>query len=194
MGWICPECGLMNAGEDTTCSCGFDQAVFLSSGPAAAEPENGGRLGNNPFEETISVQDIAGGVTVKSSGKKTVAEPPRTKRSSFHPSDQITLKEIGTWRFSLSPSEKKISIGTAALEPFRLDLTVEDMENILEAVYEVTGTRKTLRSLELMDKDILELIEFIVEMTDAKRSKIRPSFSPEDMGAIAALVNGKLSQ
>jgi hypothetical protein len=195
MGWVCSECGFMNEEEAGVCTCGFDKSVFLSSDPAEAESEDGGQLGSDPFGDAFSARDVLpASRSALPSVKEAVTEKLRGRRSSFHPSDRITVKEIGTWKFSFSPSEGRISIGTAALEPFRLDLTVEDFEEILESVYEVTGTRKTFHSLEIMDKDVLELIEFIGEMIDAKRSKTKPSFSPEDVGAITALVNSKLSQ
>ncbi|MEJ2683514.1 MAG: hypothetical protein P8Z71_03845 [Candidatus Sulfobium sp.] len=195
MGWTCPECGFMNAENAVICTCGFDQSVFLSSDSVEAEPENGGGSGNHLFETALPAGDILpAGHSGPSSAEKAVAEKPRTRPSSFHPSDRIMLKEVGHWKVSFSPSERRISIGTAALEPFRLDLTPEDFEEILESVCEITGTRKTLRSLELMDKDVLELIEFVTEMIEAKKSRIRPSFSPQDVDAITALVNSKLSQ
>lgn len=193
MGWTCPECGFMNAEDSVVCTCGFDQSLYLSSHAAEAGAQDG--LGSDPFGAGFSGRDTpAAGSSALSSTKKAIAEKPRTRRASFHPPDRITVKEVGVWKFSFAPSEGKISIWTPALEPFRLDLTLEDFEGVLESVYEVTGMQKTLRGLELKDKDVRELIEFIGDMIDTKRSKISPSFSPEDVGAVTALVNGKLSR
>ncbi|MEJ2695691.1 MAG: hypothetical protein P8013_03495 [Candidatus Sulfobium sp.] len=192
MGWICPECGFTNVEDAALCTCGFDRSVFISSDPAEAESADEERLGVDPFGDSFSVPDIPS-ASPSSSVKRAIAEKPRARRSSFHPSDRVTLKEVGTWKFSFSPSEGKISIGTAALDPFRLHLAVEDLEEILESVYEMTGTEKTLRGLKLPDMAVLEIVEFVSEMIDAKRSKIKPPFSPEDVTAIAALINGKLS-
>ncbi len=195
MGWICPECGFMNTVETGVCTCGFDRSVFLSSDLSGAESEGGGRFDSDAF----GAASPAGGIfhadlASQSSSRQALEEKPGAKKSAFHSSDRITLREVGRWKFSFSPSDGKISIGTAALEPFRLDLTVEDFEGILDLIYEMTGTQKTFRRLELADKDVLELIDFIGEAIDSKRSKIRPSFSPDDVGVITALVNRKLSQ
>lgn len=195
MGWTCPECGFMNAEDTVVCTCGFDQSVFLSPDSDEEGLEEAIQISKDPLDAALSVRNILSSTrSAPSSERKAVAEKPRTMKSSFHPSDRITLKEVGSWSFSFSPSENKISVGTAALDPFRLDFSVEDIEEILEAVYEMTGKRKTLRTLELVDGDVQELVDFIGEMIDSKRSKIRPSFSPEDISVIAALINGKLSQ
>lgn len=194
MGWTCPECGFMNAEEAPVCTCGFEQSGFLSADCVEAEPENGEGAASHIFETTISAEEILSArPSGPSSAEKAVAEKPRTRQSSFHPPDRVMLKEVGHWKISFSPGERRISIGTAALDPFRLDLTIEDFEEILETVCEIAGTRKTLRSLELADKDVLELIEFVTEMVEAKKSRMRPSFSPEDVNAITSLVNSKLS-
>ncbi len=195
MGWICPECGFMNKVETGVCTCGFDRSVFLSSDLSGAESAGGGQFAIEPFGAASPAGDIFhADLSSQASSKQALEEKPGAKRSSFHPSDRITLREVGRWKFSFSPSDGRISIGTAALEPFRLDLTVEDIEGILDSVYEMTGTQKTVRRLELADKDVLELIDFIGEAIDAKRSKIRPSFSPDDVVVITELVNRKLSQ
>lgn len=195
MGWICPECGFTNAEDVAVCTCGFDHSVFLSADLAEAESNDGEHLVSSHFGVASAAGDVTpAGRSASSSANRAVAEKVRPVRSSFHPPDRITVREVGSWKFSFSPSEEKISIGTDALEPFRLDLAVKDFEEILEKIYEMSGTRKTVRGVELMDKDVLELVEFIVEMIDSKRSKIRPSFSPEDVGIIATIINGKLSQ
>jgi len=72
-------------------------------------------------------------------------------------------------------------------------MTIGEMQEVLDKVYELSGMAKTLRSLEMGEKDMLELIDFIGEMIDAKKSKIRPSFLPEELEAIKGLVNAKLS-
>jgi hypothetical protein len=187
MGWICPECGFMNTVETAVCTCGFDRSVFLSS-------EGGGQFDGDQFVAASPAGDIFHADLSPQASSKQAPEGTLAKKSTFHSSDRITLREVGRWKFFFSPSDGRISIGTAALEPFRLDLTVEDFEGILDSVYEVTGTQKTVRRLELADRDVLEIIDFIGEAIDAKRSKIRPSFSPDDVGVITALVNRKLSQ
>lgn len=196
MGWTCPECGSMNAGEASVCTCGFDRSEFLSPEPVEAELAEALEIDDYPFD--ISLSDVNTPAAVRSaptSVKKAVAEKqPETKHSSFHSSDGVTLREVGAWHFSFSPSGGKISIGTAALEPFQLEIAVGDLEAILEAAYKLMGKGKTFRNLELLDKDVLELVEFIGEMIDAKRSKIRPSFSQEDISVITSLVNRKLSE
>lgn len=195
MGWICPECGYVNAEDVAVCTCGFDQSVFLSSNTVEAELADEIEIDIHSIDDAPSAGNTSHAVrSAPSSAKQAVAEKSGSRRSSFHPSDLVTVKEVGSWRFSLSQSDGRISISTAALEPFRLDLSVGDLEDILEAVYKLTNNRKTLRRLELMDKDVLELVEFIGEMIDDKRSKIRPSFSHEDVGVISSLLNGKLSQ
>ena len=196
MGWTCPECGFMNAGEASVCTCGFDRSEFLSPEPVEAELAEALEIDDYPFDISLSGGNTPASVrSAPASAKKAVAgKQPDTKHSSFRPSDRVTLREVGAWRFSFSPSDGRISIGTAALEPFQLELAVDDLEAILEAVYKLAGKGKTFRNLELPEKDVLELVEFIGEMIDDKRSKIRPSFSQEDIGIITSLVNRKLSE
>lgn len=196
MGWTCPECGYVNAGDVRVCTCGFDQSAFLSPEPVEAE-----------LPEAVEIDDLDFGVSISGRSAKTAAsstptvatkaaaeKQPEKMLSSFRPSDRVTVKEVGAWRFSFSPSDEKICIGTSALDPFRLELAVGDLEEILESIYKLKGSSKTLRSLELLDKDVLELLEFIGEMIEDKRSKIRPSFSHEDVGIITSLLNRKLSK
>lgn len=195
MGWTCPECGAKNTGDLYVCACGFDQSSYLASDPVEAELAEDLEVDDYLLDAAFSAGNISSPSSPASSvAKKAVAEKQGIRRSPLDASDRVTVKEVGPWKFSFSPSEGRISIGTAALEPFRLDVSVQDIEDILESVYRVTGKRKTLRSLELMDKDVMELLEYIGEIVDAKRSKIRTSFSQEDVGAITALVNSKLSQ
>lgn len=200
MGWTCPECGSMNTGDLYVCKCGFDQASYLVSAPLEAELAEDAEIDDYLFDAAFSPGNASSsGGPVPSATKKAVAAKREIKLSSSDSSDsdssdRVTVKEVGPWRFSFSPSDGRISIGTAALEPFRLDVTVQDIEDILESVYKMTGKRKTLRSLELMDKDVAELLEYVSEIVDAKRSKVRTSFSQEDVGAITALVNSRLSR
>jgi hypothetical protein len=195
MGWTCPECGAKNTGDLYVCACGFDQSSYLASDPVEAELAEDLDVDDYLLDAAFSAGNISSSASPASSvTKKAVAEKQGARRSSLNPSDRIIVKEVGPWEFSFSPSEGRISIGTEALKPFRLDVTVRDIEDILEAVYGLTGKRKTLRSLELTNEDVMELLQYVGEIVEAKRSKIKTSFSQEDVGAITALVNSKLSQ
>ncbi len=193
MGWICPECGLINKGEASECGCGF-QSVFLISEPSDFVPGHEEGAGKKAFDIDLSMRNIfpEGGADPAPPETTDVEELP-LKRDIRTSDEAVTVKEIGAWKFSFSPSEGQVSIGTPALDPFCLRMTIGEMQEVLDKVYELSGMAKTLRSLEMGEKDMLELIDFIGEMIDAKKSKIRPSFLPEELEAIKGLVNAKLS-
>jgi hypothetical protein len=194
MGWVCPECGLINKGDASACGCGF-QSVFLISDPSDFAPEHEEESGNEVFGNALSMQNIFQEDDPDPPSPEKINTKKVAPKRKAHTSDgEISIKEIGAWKFSFLPSEGQISIGTPALHPFCLRMTIGEMQEILDAVYELTGAGKTLRSLEMGEKALFELVDFIAEMIDVKKSKIKLAFSPEELEAIKGLVNEKLSQ
>jgi len=194
MGWVCPECGVINKGEVQACGCGF-QSVFLISEPAEDVLEREEISDNDVFDNALSMQDIfpEDGSDPTSPEKISTKKLPAKRKEGFSKEERI-IKEIGAWRFSFSPSDGRISMKTPALDPFCLKMTIEEMQEILDTAYELTGAGKTLRSLEMGEKDVCELIDLVGEMIDVKKSKIRPAFSPGELGEVKAFINQKLSR
>ena len=102
------------------------------------------------------------------------------------------IKEIDSWTFSFSPVDDCIYLGTPALQSFRLKLTLNDLEELLEFMYHKTGQEKTMRKLRLSVNEISDLIVKVHTMIEEKKSKIIVKFSDDELQKIAGLINTKL--
>jgi len=98
MGWICPECGLINKGEASECGCGF-QSVFLISEPSDFVPGQEEGAGNEAFDIDLSMRNIfpEGGADPAPPEKTDVEELP-LKRDIRTP-DEAPLKRSGHGSF-----------------------------------------------------------------------------------------------
>ena len=161
----CPSCGRQDIDVDKQCVCGFN-----ADGSFMAELEKKGS-----------------GTTQKSKTLKNIDEPTNNQ----NPNNQV-IKEIDSWKFSFSPVDNCINLGTPALQSFSLKLTLTDLEELLEFMYRTTGQEKTTRKLTLSEKEISELIDKVHTMIEEKKSKIVVQFSDDELQTITGLINRKL--
>jgi hypothetical protein len=75
------------------------------------------------------------------------------KSKSRNPVEEPVIKKIDSWNFSFSQEENCITISTPALQAFRLKLTLSDLEELLDFMYQKTGREKTTRKLRVSVKD-----------------------------------------
>jgi hypothetical protein len=106
--------------------------------------------------------------------------------------DEEVIKEIDSWTFTFSRRDGCISMGTPALQAFRLKISVEDLEDMLEVVYEKTDSEKTIRRLNLSAADIIGVIDKVDRLIDEKKSKISIKFTGDDLQEITDFINVQL--
>ncbi len=165
----CPVCGRQNFNADKQCICGCyaDENVvldtFLTGSGEAGD-------GNNKRKEL--------GNLVKS------------KNSENH--EGPVIKEIDSWVFSFSQKDNCIYLGTPALQSFNLRLTLDDLEELLEFMYQQTGEERTMRKLRVSAEEIPDLISKVERMLEEKRSKTALKFDSDELQEISDLVNSKL--
>jgi hypothetical protein len=165
----CPSCGYKDFDPAKQCTCGYNaDETFV----AAVSDE----------KKKISVKEIR---------RKEVKNLVKAKNDNLV--DEVVIKEIDSWTFSFSPIDKCIYLGTPALQSFKLMLTLDDLEELLEFVYRNTGEEKTLRKLRLSAEDLPDLIEKVHRMIEDKRSKIKITFDHDELQGIADLITTKLN-
>jgi len=104
------------------------------------------------------------------------------------------IKEIDSWAFTFSDTDNCIYLGTPALQSFRLKLTLNDLEELLEFFYRKTGKEKTIRKLQLPVDEIPDLIDKVHRMIEQKKSRIPIKFEVRDIKEIADVINMKLKE
>jgi hypothetical protein len=164
----CPSCGSRDYIDDKTCVCGYPSA--------------------ESFSETAA--SISEGLDNKIIKEKVLKNLARVNNNIYR--DEILIKEIDSWAFTYSEKEKSISIGTPALQSFRLKIGLDELEDLLEHVYQCSGEGKTLRKLQLTTDEIPEVIERVSKKIEEKRRKIAITFSDDEMQEIMELINSRL--
>jgi len=106
--------------------------------------------------------------------------------------DEKPIKEIDSWLFTFSQRDGCVSIGTPALQSFRLKISVEDLEDMLEVLYQETGSEKTIRRLNLSAADIIGVIDKVDRLIDEKKSKVSIRFTSDDLQEITDFINVQL--
>jgi hypothetical protein len=106
--------------------------------------------------------------------------------------DEEVIKEIDSWLFTFSRADSCISIGTPALRSFRLKISIEDLEDLLEVLYQKTGNKKTTRKLNLSVTDIVGLIDKVDRLMEEKKSKISIRFTSDELQEVVDFVNMQL--
>lgn len=162
----CPSCGRQNDNLEKQCECGFMNDTSFTQ-----EHEN-------------KSSDLSKSKLVKK------IDVPKNDRHT----KQTVIKEIDSWIFTFSQEENCINLGTPALKAFTLKLNVEDLEELLESVYRVTGTQKTIKKLQLSVEALPDLIEEISKLIEEKRSKVSIKFDKVELQGIAQMINKKLAE
>jgi hypothetical protein len=106
--------------------------------------------------------------------------------------DDEVIKEIDSWLFTFSRRDGCISIGTPALQSFRLKISVQDLEDMLESLYQKTGNEKTIRRLNLSATDIIGVIDKVDRLIDEKKSKVSIKFTSDELEEITDFINVQL--
>jgi hypothetical protein len=162
----CPSCGRQNDDPEKQCACGF-----------------------NDRKSYIAELEKKSSDAVKSKSLKNIDKPKNNEHAK-----NVLIKEIDSWVFTFSQEENCINLGTPALKAFKLNLTFEDLEELLEFGYRVTGRQKTLRKLQLSVEELPELIEEVNRLSEEKRSKVPIKFEQDELQGIAELINKKLKE
>jgi hypothetical protein len=165
----CPSCGHAEFNPEKQCSCGYqaDESFMVES--FIAKPEK--------KESRLTNEKLLKNVVKAQKGK---------------PAKEIVIKEIDAWNISFSPVDNSISLGTPALQSFRLTLQLSDIEELLEVLYHMTGQEKTTRKLSLSPEEINELLNKVYKMVEEKRSKMTLQFSEKELQGMSDMINKKL--
>ena len=164
----CPSCGSRDYIDNQTCVCGFHSA--------------------DSFSETVA--SISEGLDNEKIKEKVLNNMARMNNTIYR--DEILIKEIDSWAFTYSEKEKSISIGTPALQSFRLKIGLDELEDLLEHVYQCSGEGKTLRKLQLTTDELPEVIDRVSKKIEEKRRKIAVKFSDDEMQEIMEFINSRL--
>ena len=164
----CPSCGSRDYIEDKTCVCGYHS--------------------DDAFSDTVD--SISAGLSNEKIKGKVLKNMARTDSRRY--GDEILIKEIDSWSFTYSAKEKSISIGTPALQSFRLRIELEDLEDLLEHIYQYSGEGKTIRKLKLDADEMPELIDKVSKRIEEKRAKVSVKFSDDDLQEFMDLINTRL--
>jgi len=168
-GVACPSCGHDDFNQEKQCSCGYQaDDSFMGESFIAKSEKKENRLAN---EKSI----------------KNVVTPPKGK-----PAKEIVIKEIDSWNISFSPADNLISLGTPALQSFRLKLQLQDIEELLDLLYHIAGQEKTTRKLSLSSDEINELLKKVYGIIEEKKSKMAIKFSEDELQSMADMINMKL--
>lgn len=169
MSSLCPSCGHRDYDPNEQCVCGYQDDGSFNKDSFVVESEEAGFRGAKS-----NVLDDLG----KSKGQRPAEEP--------------VIKKIDSWVFSFLQEDNCIAVSTPALQSFRLKLTLSDLEELLDFMYQKTGRDKTTRKLRISAEDIHDLIERINVMIEEKRSRVAVRFSDDELQKIVDLVNMKL--
>jgi hypothetical protein len=172
-GIACPSCGHDNFNPEKQCECGYqaDKSFVIESFIMKSERKDSKLANKLTNEEPV----------------KTAVRLPKNK-----PAKEIVLKEIDSWIISFSPADNSISLGTPALQSFRLKLQLHDIEELLDVLYHMTGQEKTTRKLSLSSDEINELLKHVYTMIEEKKSTMAITFSKDDLQSMADMINTKL--
>jgi hypothetical protein len=165
----CPSCGHDGFNQEEQCSCGYqaDESFMI--------------------ESFIMKSDQKDTKLTNEKSLKNVVKPHKGK-----PANEVVIKEIDSWIISFSPADNSISLGTPALQSFRLKLQLHDIEELLDILYHMTGQEKTTRKLSLSSDEINELLKRMYNMIEEKKSKIAIKFSENELQSMADMINTKL--
>ena len=161
----CPSCGRQNIDLEKKCECGFSDESII----AKLEKKNSNAVNNK------SLKNI---------------DTPKNNEDTKN----ILIKEVDSWVFTFSHEEKCINLGTPDLKAFKLTLTLEDLEEVLEFVYRFTGRQKTIRKIQLPVDAMPELIEEVHRLIEEKRSKVSIEFDKDELQGISELINKKFNK
>jgi hypothetical protein len=188
MSWKCPSCGCQNYETFNNCACGHrNDDVSL-----VKHEQMGSR---DVSEDGMQFPDISS--NCMGDHNPSLQEPRGTQE--LHPlgrpdslstmPHEALIKEVDSWLFTFSSIDGCISISTPALQSFRLKVTVEDLEDLLEFLYRKRGSEKTIRKIGLAPTNIVEIIDRVNRMIEEKKSKVCLDFTNDELQEIVDIVN-----
>lgn len=191
MPWKCPACGRQNYETFNNCSCGYSgsDAVLTKHGLADCQrvSEEGEQRHDVPLnctsDHTLPLQGLTESHDLQAS--------ERPDSTSSVPDEEV-IKEIDSWLFTFSSADSCISISTPALRSFKLKISLEDIEDLLEFLYQKTGNEKTTRKIGLGVTDILGVIDKVDRIIEEKKSKVSIKFNGDELQEIADFINLQL--
>jgi len=191
MSWKCPSCGRENHDPFINCECGQSSR----GGVLVKQELKDYQQASEGVEESVDI--LSGCTNDQTQSLLSLSEShdvqPRDNNDDFsHRYDEEVLKAIDSWLFTLSRRDGCISIGTPALQSFRLKISVEDLEEMLEFLYQKTGNEKTIRRLNLSAADIIGVIDKVDRLIDEKKSKISIKFNSDELQEITDFINVQL--
>jgi hypothetical protein len=161
----CPSCGKPDFNPDKQCICGYhDHETFVEFEGAENETIRGKVMKNIDVSQTDEA------------------------------AEEFFMKEIDSWVFSFSQADNCIYLGTPALQSFRLKITLNDLEELLELMYRKTGKEKTNGKLLLSVNEVPDLVETIYRLIEEKRSKMKLKFSNDEIKEIVDVINIRSKQ
>ena len=167
----CPSCGYLDFDPAQQCSCGYQA--------------------DESFLNKSSIREVEGKGTEEIKGK--VLKNLVKSKKEMTAGDTV-IKEIDSWNFSYSQGNDCLCLSTPALQSFSLKLTLDDLEELLEFMYQKTGNEKTMRKLRLSAEELPDLINKVHKMIEEKRSKVSLKFTSSELEEVVDLINTKLKE
>lgn len=191
MPWKCPSCGRENHDPFNNCECGQSSKGGVLVKQELKEYQHA----LEGFQESADIPmdcatDQARSIQCRAETRDVQSEGNNGAFSRGN--DEETVKEIDSWLFTFSQRDGCISISTPALQSFRLRMSMEDIEDMLEFMYRRTGSEKTIRRLNLSAADIIGVIDKVDRLIDEKKSKISIQFTTDDLQEITDFINVQL--
>lgn len=195
MSWICPLCGFQNEKTSLGCTCGFQADETFLEQSAKLEITDVFRELEQMIEEhhlSMDAGTASSQLTSKDMKIKVSDEPVAEKQNI--PADEIFIKEIDSWKVTFSKQDQCIYLCTPALQPFKLKLTLDDLQELSDFIYEKSGINKTTRKRWISGNEVSEFVGMVEKMIEVKKSKIKIEFSADELQGIADIINKKLQE
>ncbi len=191
MPWKCPACGRQNYETFNNCSCGYSScdAVLTKHGLTDYQRVSGEAELRHDIPLNCASDHAASLQRLTESHD--LQAPEKHDSTNGAPQEEV-IKEIDSWLFTFSSADSCISISTPALRSFRLKISLEDIEDLLEFLYQKTGNEKTTRKIGLGVTDILGVIDKVDRIIEGKKSKVSIKFNGDELQEIADFINLQL--
>lgn len=191
MAWKCPSCGRQNHETFNNCACGYsgNGGVLIKQELKDYQhvSEGGAQYLDIPLD--CASDQIS---SLQGPPESHDVQAPGSPDSSISMPDEEVIKEIDSWLFTFSRADSCISVGTPALRSFRLKISMEDLEDLLEFLYQKSGNAKTVRKLNLAVTDIIGVVDKVDRLIEEKKSKVSIKFTGDELQEIADFINLQL--
>lgn len=191
MSWKCPSCGRENHDPFINCECGQSS----KGGVLVKQELKDYQHTSEGAEQSVDIPSGRTNDQTQSLQRPSESHDVQLKDNNdafSYRYDDEAIKEIDSWLFTFSRRDGCISIGTPALQSFRLKISVEDLEDMLESLYQKTGNEKTIRRLNLSAADIIGVIDKVDRLIDEKKSKVSIKFTSDELQEITDFINVQL--